>query len=133
MQRTISAPRPRGLGGRAAGLVSGLNATPTASPSARARVGDRGRVVTASTWKVTESAPGRGELLEVVRRVVDHQVAVEHAAGGVDPRRDRAQHDGPDRHRRNEVPVTAVEVEHAAARLEQRRRSARRAARKSAA
>ena len=62
----------------------------------------------------------RGELGEVVGRVGDHQVAVDHAAGVVDHRRDRPQHDGPDRHRRDEVPVTDVEVEDPAACLEQR-------------
>ena len=69
---------------------------------------------------MTESAPGRGELLEVVGGVVDHQVAVEHTAGRVDRRRDRAQHDRADRHRRDEVAVAAVEVEDPAAGVEQR-------------
>ena len=54
-----------------------------------------------------------------MRGVVDHQVAVDHAPAGVDAGRDRPQDDGADGHRRHEVPVAAVEVEHAAARLEQ--------------
>ena len=56
-----------------------------------------------------------GDLLEVVRRVVDHQVAVDPAAEVVDVRRDRAQHDRADRHRWDEMPVADVEVEDACA------------------
>ena len=59
------------------------------------------------------------ELLEVVRRVVDHQVAVDPAAVLVDERRDRAQHDRADRHRRDEVAVADVEVEDAGAGVQQ--------------
>ena len=52
-----------------------------------------------------------GDLGDVVHRVVDHQVAVEHAAVLVHERGDRAQHDRADRDRRDEVPVADVEVE----------------------
>ena len=41
------------------------------------------------------------------------------AAGLVDERRDRAEHDGPDRHRGDEVAVADVEMEDAGARVEQ--------------
>ena len=60
-----------------------------------------------------------GELLEVVGGIVDHQVAVEHAARRVDPRCDRPEHDRSHRDRRDEMPVADVEVEDPAARLEQ--------------
>jgi hypothetical protein len=63
---------------------------------------------------------GGGELLEVVRRVVDHQVAVDPSARLLDPPRDGAKHDGPHRHGRDEVGVAAVEVEDAATGGEQR-------------
>ena len=59
------------------------------------------------------------ELLEVVRRVVDHQVAVDASALRVDHRCDRAQHDRPDRHGRDEVAVADVEVEDADAGVQQ--------------
>ena len=42
------------------------------------------------------------------------------AAALVDQRRDRAEHDGPDRDRRDEVAVADVEVEDAGACVEQR-------------
>ena len=51
------------------------------------------------------------DLGDVVHRVVDHQVAVEHAAVLVHERCDRAQHDRADRDRWDEVPVADVEVE----------------------
>ena len=63
---------------------------------------------------------GCGDLLEVVRRVVDHQVAVDPAVQPVDHRRDRAQDDRPDRHRRDEVTVADVEMEDADTGVEQR-------------
>src|SRR5829696_1389368 len=60
-----------------------------------------------------DAVPTRlGDLLEVMRRVVDHQMAVDPAAELVDLRRDRAEHDRANRHRRDEVPVPDVEVEH---------------------
>ena len=63
---------------------------------------------------------GLGELGEVMGRVGDHEVTVEDAARRVDHRRDRAEHDRPDRHRRDEVPVSDVEVEDAAPGTEER-------------
>ena len=54
-----------------------------------------------------------GDLREVPERVVDHQVAVEHPAGLVNERRDRLEHNGPDRHGLDEVAVADVEVEDA--------------------
>ena len=60
-----------------------------------------------------------GELREVVRRVVDHQVAVDAPVLRVDHRRDRAQHDRADRHGRDEMAVADVEVEDADARVQQ--------------
>ena len=64
-------------------------------------------------------ATGGSDLLEVVRRVVDHQMAVDPAVHPVDHRRDRTQDDRPDRHRRDEVPVADVEVEDPDAGVEQ--------------
>ena len=128
MQRTSSAPRlVRGLGGplRARlGVERDADAEPERARARRRRAAGSARDLDVEGDRVRAR---RGELLEVVGGVVDHQVAVDHAPAGVDAGRDRPQDDRPDRHRRHEVPVAAVEVEHAAARLEQRRRSARRA------
>ena len=115
MQRTISACRLV----RRDGCVA----------RARARVeGDadgepvRPRAIGQGTWiggrldvEGHRVGAGRRELLEVVRRVVDHQMAVEHPAGIVDAGRDRPHDDRADRHRWHEMAVTAVEVENAAA------------------
>src|SRR5579862_193931 len=60
-------------------------------------------------------AAGGRDLREVARRVVDHQVAVEHAAHLVHEGRDRLQNDRPDGHGLDEMPVSDVEVEDAAA------------------
>ena len=95
-----------------------------------ARGGDRrGHVVDDLVVEGDAVAAGAGDLREVAQRVVDHQVAVEHAARLVDERRDRLEHDGPDRDRLDEVAVADVEVEDAAAGVAGARRSARRAAR----
>ncbi len=80
MQRTSSAPRLVAASAARSGLVSGLNATPTASPSARAAVGDARGVGRDLDVERDGVRTRRGELLEVMRGVVDHQVAVEHAA-----------------------------------------------------
>ena len=70
----LDAPRPR----PARRSVSGLKASPTCE-AVLARERDDVREVrgTTSRWTVTLSAAGLGDLLEVLRRVVDHQVAVE--------------------------------------------------------
>jgi hypothetical protein len=60
---------------------------------------------------VTLSPPGFCDLLEVARRVVDHQVTVHDAADRMHERRDVLQHDGADRDRFDEVPITDIEVE----------------------
>ena len=57
MQRTSSAPASFAASAARSGLVSGLNTTPTPSPSERARSATPAGSVATSTWKVTESAP----------------------------------------------------------------------------
>src|SRR5712691_994910 len=86
------------------GVVSGLKATPTPSPCSRASAIIVSGSSATSTWDVTLG-------------VVDHQVAVDHAAAAVDERRDRLEHDRPHRHRLDEVTVADVEMEDASARV----------------
>ena len=79
-----------------------------------ARLGDHGADVGDDLDVERDAvAAGFGDLREVVRRVVDHQVAIEAAAERVDVGRERAQHDRADRHGRDEVAVADVEVEDA--------------------
>ncbi len=82
-------------------------------------IGDAGSVVGRLHVERHRVTAGGGDLLEVVRGVGDHQVAVEHAAPRVHQRSDRPQDDRADRHRGHEVPVPDVEMEDAAARVEQ--------------
>jgi hypothetical protein len=49
-------------------------------------------------------------------RLLDHQVTVEHPADPVDDRCDPLEHDRAGRDRRDEVPVTDVEVKDTALR-----------------
>ncbi len=56
-------------------------------------------------------ASGFCDRLEVALRLFDHEVAVQPAAEPMDERRDRLEHDRPDRDRRDEVPVADVEME----------------------
>ena len=119
MQRTISAPAAAANSAACAGAVPGLNATPTASPCALAAARDASGIVRRLDVKRDRVGAGVCELGEVMVGVVDHQVTVEHAAGCVNHRGDRAQHDRPDRHRWDEVPVAAIEVEDPAAGGEQ--------------
>ena len=128
MQRTRSTPP----GAPATGLDLGLRVEGQArleAVLARAAATAAGGRRTTSKWTVTLSRAGLRERLEVLRRLVDHQVAVEHAARLVHERRDRLEHDRPDRHRLDEVPVADVEVEDRGARARAARRPARRAAR----
>ena len=100
----------------------GLGIERDADPSPwLARDGDRrGHVVDDLVVERDAVAAGLRELREVLRRVVDHQVAVDRrAVDRVDERRDRLQHDRPDRDRLDEVPVADVEVEDARARPQQ--------------
>ena len=77
-----------------------------------ARLGDHaGQVLAGLVVDGDAVAAGLGELAKVLLRVLDHQVAVEHAAGLVDDRRDRLRDDRADRDRLDEVAVTHVEVE----------------------
>ena len=86
-----------------------------------ARGGDRGGdVVDDLVVEGGAVAAGARDLREVAQRVVDHQVAVEHPAGLVHERRDRLEHDRPDRDGLDEVAVADVEVEDAAAGGEER-------------
>ena len=93
----------------------GIEGDADREPVRARRCGDLVGSSVASTWKVTESAPDSANSGKWCAGSLDHQVAVDHASGRVDHRRDRAQHDRPDRHRRDEVPVADVEVEDAAA------------------
>ena len=102
------------------GDVSGLNATPACSPCARAACDRRGHVVDRLVVERDAVAARLRDRLEVLRRVLDHQVHVHRAAALVDARRDRLQDDRPHRDRLDEVAVTDVEVEDAALRVEQR-------------
>ena len=80
----------------------------------RARLRDhRADVVHASTWKVTLSAPDSASSAKCCpgRRPSGGSRCRRRASWIV--RRDRAQHDRPDRHRRDEVAVADVEVEDA--------------------
>ena len=113
MQRTRSASA--GDGGDVLGLALGVERDADLQ-AVLARGGDRrGHVVDDLVVERDAVAAGARDLREVPQRVVDHQVAVEHAAGVVHERRDRLEHDGPDRDRLDEVPVADVEVEDAAA------------------
>ena len=117
MQRTRSASADTAA--TSSGSLSGLNATPAWRPYVTGG-GDHGRhVVDDLVVEGDAVAAGTGDLREVAQRVVDHQVAVEHPAGHVHERRDRLEHDRPDRHRLDEVAVADVEVEDAALRAEQ--------------
>ncbi len=117
MQRTMSAsPATRAT---SSGSLSGLNATPTWRPCC-ARGGDRrGDVVDDLVVERHAVAAGRRDLREVARRVVDHEVTVEHAARVVHARRDRAEDDRADRDGLDEVPVPDVEVKDATAGVEE--------------
>ena len=59
-----------------------------------------------------QSAPGRGELVDLAPRALDHQVDVERAAGVVDLVGDRGDDQRADRDRRDEVAVHDVDVDH---------------------
>ena len=63
--------------------------------------------------------PGLRERLEVLVRVLGHQVDVEDSAPLAEQRRDRLQDDRPDRDRLDEVPVADVELEDLGAGVEQ--------------
>ena len=119
MQRIISAPAAAANAAASSGSVAGLNATAIERPCARAAAPTPAGSSVASTWKVTESAPDSANSGKWCSRVADHQVAVDDAAGRVDHRRDRAEDDGPDRHRWHEVAVADIEVEDPAAGAEE--------------
>ena len=108
--------RARGVLDGRAGVERHAHAEPVL---ARQR-GDRCRVVGGLDVERHRVGARLRELREVVSGVGHHQVTVENTTGLVDQRRDRAQHDRADRHRRDEVTVARIEVEDAAACLEQR-------------
>ena len=103
-------PRPQP---RLSAAVSGLKATPDAEPVLARRAATAAEVVRHLVVEGDAVAAGCGDLLEVARRVVDHQVAVDAPPAAWIDRRDRAQDDRPDRDRRDEVAVADVEVEDA--------------------
>ncbi len=55
---------------------------------------------------------GLGERLDLALGALDHQVAVEDSAAGVDQVADRLRDQRSDRDRRDEVPVHRVHVDH---------------------
>jgi hypothetical protein len=61
-----------------------------------------------------------GDRLEVLLGRHDHQVAVEDASTLMDERRDRFEHDRPDRDRLDELSVADVELEDLRARVHHR-------------
>ena len=66
----------------------------------------------ASAWIVIESAPAVSELGDLRLGALDHQVAVDDAAGVVDQVGDRVDDQRADRDRRDEVAVHDVDVDH---------------------
>ena len=118
MQRTCRRrPRPRAAASR---LVAGLNATPDLEPVRACGAATPRRVVRRLEVEGDPVGAGLGELGKVVGRVARPSGGSRPRRPRVDDRRDRPQHDRPDRHRRDEVAVADVEVEDAAARGEQR-------------
>ncbi len=115
MQRTISALRLVRRDGCVARARARVEGDADGEPVRPRAIGQRARIGGRLDVEGHRVGAGRRELLEVVRRVVDHQVAVEHPAGIVDAGRDRPNDDRADRHRWHEMAVTAVEVENAAA------------------
>ena len=81
--------------------------------------GDRLRIVARLVVKRDARAAGFADRLEVALGILDHQVAVDRALVLEDHRRDRLEHDRPDRDRRDEMAVTDVEVEDARAGAQQ--------------
>ena len=120
MHRTISAPAAAATSAACRGVVPGLNAIPTAETVLRARVRDARGIVRRLDVERDRVGAGCGELLEMMRRVVDHQVAVEHAAArrGSAGAIDRST-TGPIVTGGTKWPSPTVEMEHAAARREQ--------------
>ncbi len=102
-----------------AGSLSGLNASPTPRP-VLSRGGDRRRDVVDRLEVEGHAVAARlRERLEVLRRMLDHQVHVDSRAGAVDPLGDRLQDDRPHRDRLDEMAVADVEVEDVHAGIEQ--------------
>ena len=92
---------------------------PHREPELASYRGHPGRVIRCLDVKGHRVRTRLRELREVVDGVVDHQMAVDDPSGGVDRRGDRAEDDRPDRDRRDEMPVAAVEVEDPATTREQ--------------
>ena len=117
MQRTRSKPAAASAASSHVGL--GLDRQPDLE-AVLARLRRDGRRVGDGLEMERDAVGARGlERAEVVLRVVDHQVAVDHPALAVDERRDRLEHDRADGDRLDEVPVADVEVEDPRARAEQ--------------
>ena len=109
--------------------VAGLIAAPAAQPASRIaceRVVQVRRRLGVDGDRV---GAGARELGDLALGPLDHQVHVEHAAGRVDLLGERGDDQRPDRDRRDEVAVHHVDVDHARARLHDRRRPARPGAR----
>ena len=110
MQRQRSAPRLAASAATSTG-VSGLERHARSEPVLARQCDQALDVLRDLDVEGDAVAAGRGDLGEVVSRVVDHEMTVELAAALVDRRRDRAEDDRPDRHRRNKMAVADVEVE----------------------
>ena len=108
-----------GEGGRLRRLGAGIERD-AYREAVRARgVGTPRGIVRSLDVKRDRVAAGRRDLGEVVGRVVTMRWQSSIPPASWIMRRDRAEHDRPDRHRGNEVAVTDVEVEDAAAGVEQ--------------
>ena len=94
MQRTSSAWAAAVARAASSGVVSGLNAMPDAEPVLPRGCRDGGDVGGGLDVERDGVGAGTGELLEVVRGVVHHQVTVDHSARVVDRGRDRPQDHG---------------------------------------
>ena len=116
-EREVGAPRQRAP--PSSTPVPGLKATPASSPCSRASGDQRARVVGDLDVEGDAVAAGARDLRDVPLGVVDHEVAVEHAAPLVHEAGDRLQDDRADRDRLDEVAVADVEVEDARAGVEQ--------------
>ena len=97
--------------------VAGLIARPARHPASRICCSAKCTFGVASAWIVIESAPAAANCSIWRSGLLDHQVAVEDAARGVDLFADRLHDHRADRDRRDEVAVHHVDVDHPRARV----------------
>ena len=109
--------------------VPGFRAMPARQPASRIASSVRFTCASASKWNGDAVGARPRELLDVIRRALDHQVDVDRAAGVVHLVGDRAGDERADGDRRDEVAVHDVDVDHPRAGRPSPRRPARRAGR----